>query len=137
MAMEHALPRVFSLRERTRPVPWVALLVLTAAALGFTLAAPLGDHLDFRQRHLPADLLRHQRVGLAAAPAHRARRASGRSTGAVATGAGFVLLLWRTYLVAPQSLLWIAGIYAGAIALETALTLLRGRRFVRRVLRAR
>ena len=30
MAKEHALPRVFSLRERIRPVPWVSLLALTA-----------------------------------------------------------------------------------------------------------
>ena len=41
MASEHALPRLFSLREHNRPVPWVALIDLTAAALGFALSAPL------------------------------------------------------------------------------------------------
>ena len=41
MAREHALPRVFSLRERIRPVPWAALVALTAASLAFALAAPL------------------------------------------------------------------------------------------------
>ena len=41
MASEHALPRLFSLRERTRDVPWVSLLALTAMSLAFALAAPL------------------------------------------------------------------------------------------------
>ena len=136
MAMEHALPRVFSLRERIRPVPWVALLVLTAAALGFALAAPLEIISTFASATF---LLIFFAINVSA---WRLRRRIGLAglwplTGAVATGAGFVLLLWRTYVVAPQSLLWIAGFYAGAIALEIALTLLRGRRFITRVLRAR
>ena len=41
MAREHALPRIFSMRERRRPVPYVALLVLTALSAAFTLGAGL------------------------------------------------------------------------------------------------
>ena len=136
MATEHALPRVFSLRARIRPVPWVALVMLTAAALGFALAAPLEIISTFASATF---LLIFFAINLSA---WRLRRRIGLAgiwplTGAAATGAGFVLLLWRTYLAAPQSLLWIAGFYVGAIALEIALSLLRGRRFISRVLRAR
>jgi len=133
MASEHALPRVFSLRERVRPVPWVALMVLTAAALAFALAARLAVISTFASATF---LLIFFAINLSA---WRLRRRIGLAglwplAGAAATGAGFALLLWRTYLVAPHSLLWIAGFYAGAIALEAALVVLRGRRFVRRVL---
>ena len=127
MAMEHALPRVFSLRERTRPVPWVAVTVLTAAALGFTLAAPLEVISTFASATF---LLIFFAINLSA---WRLRRRIGLAgiwplAGAAATGAGFVLLLVRTYQTAPQSLWWIAGTYAGAVAIETALVLRRGLR---------
>ena len=127
MASEHALPRLFSLREHNRPVPWVALIALTAAALGFALSAPLAIIstfasatflLIFFAANLSAWRLR-RRIGLAGVwPL----------IGAATTDARFVLLLARTYLVAPQSLLWIAGFYAGAVALETGLLLWRGPR---------
>jgi amino acid transporter len=136
MAMEHALPRVFSLRERVRPVPWVALAALTAAALAFALVAPLQIISTFASATF---LLIFFAINLSA---WRLRRRIGLAAlwplaGAAATGAGFVLLLWRTFVVVPQSLLWIAGFYAGAVALEIALTLLRGRRLVRPVSPAR
>ena len=136
MAMEHALPRVFSLRERVRPVPWVALVLLTAAALAFALVAPLQIISTFASATF---LLIFFAINLSA---WRLRRRIGLAAlwplaGAAATGAGFVLLLWRTFVVAPQSLLWIAGFYAGAVALEIALTRLRGRRLVRPVSPAR
>ena len=41
MAAEHALPRVFSLRERTREVPWVSLVVLSVLTVAFVLPADL------------------------------------------------------------------------------------------------
>ena len=127
MATEHALPRVFSLRTRIRPAPWLALLVLTAAALAFALAAPLEIISTFASAtflliffaiNLSAWRLR-RRIGLAALwPL----------TGAAATAAGFVLLMARTFITAPQSLLWIGGFYAAAVILETVLTLRRGPR---------
>jgi amino acid transporter len=131
MATEHALPRVFSLRERIRPVPWVALVALTAAALGFALAAPLEIISTFASATF---LLIFCAINLSA---WRLRRRIGLAgiwpfAGALATAAGFVLLMARTYADDPRSLAWIAGAYAAAILGETVLTLLRGRRFVRR-----
>jgi len=41
MAQDHALPRVFSMRERKRPIPHVSLLVLTIMSLLFALTADL------------------------------------------------------------------------------------------------
>ena len=134
MAMEHALPRVFSLRARARPVPWVSLIVLTAAALGFALVARLTAISTFASATF---LLIFFAINLSA---WRLRRRIGLAgiwplTGAAAAAAGFVLLLWRTYVTAPQSVLWIAGFYGGAIALEVGLVAARGRRIARRHLR--
>jgi amino acid transporter len=131
MAMQRALPHLFSLRERTRPVPWVALLVLTAASLGFTLAAPLEIISTFASATF---LLIFFAINLSA---WRLRHAIGIAgiwpfAGAVATAASFVLLMARTYADHPRSLGWIAGVYLAAVAGETVLTLLRGRRRIRR-----
>ena len=41
MAADHALPRVFSMRERTRDVPWVSLVVLSLLTGAFLLLADL------------------------------------------------------------------------------------------------
>jgi amino acid transporter len=136
MASEHALPRVFSLRERARPVPWVALVLLTAAALAFALTAPLAVISTFASATF---LLIFFAINLSA---WRLRRSIGLAgiwplAGTLATAAGFVLLMARTYVDAPRSLAWIAGAYVAAILAEIALTLLRGRRAVRRVLRSR
>ena len=111
-------------------------LVVDGGRARFHARRAARGHLDLRQRHLPADLLRHQPVGLAPAPAHR----HGRHLAACrrrCDGAGFVLLMARTYVDAPRSLAWIAGVYAAAILAETVLTLLRGRRRVRRASPAR
>jgi amino acid transporter len=131
MAMQRALPRVFSLRERTRAVPWVALLVLTAASLCFALTAPLTIISTFASATF---LLIFFAINLSA---WRLRRRIGITgiwpfAGSLATAASFVLLMARTYVEAPRSLWWIAGVYAAAVVAEAALTLLRGRRTVRR-----
>jgi len=115
------------LRSRSHPAPWVALIALTAMALTFALAAPLEVISTFASAtflliffgiNLSAWHLR-QRIGLGAIwPL----------AGAVFTGASFALLMWRTYFNAPQSLFWIVGFYAAAVALETGLVLRRGPR---------
>ena len=127
MASEHALPKVFSLRERVRPVPWVALLVLTAAALGFALAAPLTVISTFASATF---LLIFFAINLSA---WRLRRRIGLAAlwplaGAAATGLSFLLLMGRTYEVDPQSLWWIVGFYGAASVVETTLVLWRGPR---------
>ena len=120
MASEHALPHVFSLRSRVRPAPWAALIALTAMALAFALAAPLEIISTFASATF---LLIFFGINLSA---WRLSRRIGFTaiwplTGAVLTGASFALLLWRTFLAAPQSLFWIVGFYAAAVALETGL----------------
>jgi len=130
MAKERALPRVFSLHERTRAVPWVALLVLTAAALGFALIAPLAIISTFASATF---LLIFFAINLSA---WRLRRRIGLAgfwplAGTLATAASFVLLFCYTELTAPRSLYWIAAVYAAAVIIEIAITLLRGRRVVR------
>jgi amino acid transporter len=129
MATERALPRVFSWTERKRAVPWLALLVLTVAALGFTLAAPLDVISTFASATF---LLIFFAINLSA---WRLRARLGLAgiwpfAGAVTTAASFALLLWHTYTTAPRSLTWIAAVYAAAILTEIVLTVLRGRRSV-------
>ena len=125
MATEHVLPRVFSLSERRRAVPWLAMLALTVAAPGFTLAAPLDVISTFASAtflliffaiNLSAWRLR-RRIGLAAHLA--ARRRTGDS-------GKFRCCCGTTYPSAPRSLSWIAAVYAAAIVTDIALTVLRG-----------
>ncbi len=127
MAQESALPRVFSLRERTRPVPYVALLALAAAALLFTLAANLDAIsvlasatflLIFALVNLAAFRLA-DRIGL-----HRALPMAG----FLLAGASFCLLIWRSWADDRMSLLWLIAFYGLAAAAETALVLRRGAR---------
>ncbi|MEJ2374751.1 MAG: APC family permease [Pseudolabrys sp.] len=127
MASEHALPRVFSLRARVRPVPWVALIALTALSLAFALTAPLAVISTFASATF---LLIFFAINVSAWRLRKRIALAGvwPLTGALATAAGFVLLMARTFAVSPHSLYWIAGFYAAAIIIETALTLWRGRR---------
>ncbi len=127
MASEHALPHVFSLRSRVHPAPWVALIALTAMALAFALAAPLEVISTFASATF---LLIFFAINLSA---WRLSRRVGFSAiwplaGAALTGTSFALLMWRTYLSAPQSLYWIIGFYTAAAAVETGLVLKRGPR---------
>ncbi len=127
MASEHALPRLFSFRERTRDVPWVSLLALTAMSLAFALAAPLEIISSFASATF---LLIFFVINLAA---WRTRRRIGLApiwpiSGALLTAISFALLMVRSYAIAPLSLLWIGGFYAAAIAVEAVLTLRRGPR---------
>jgi amino acid transporter len=132
MASEHVLPHVFSLRSRVRPAPWAALIMLTAMSLVFALAAPLEIISTFASATF---LLIFFGINLSA---WRLSRRIGFAaiwplTGAVLTGASFALLLWRAFLMAPQSLFWIVGFYAAAVALETVLVLRRGPRAQARI----
>ena len=127
MANEQALPRVFSLRERTRPVPWAALVALTAAALVFALIAPLAIISTFASATF---LLIFLAINLSA---WRLRRRIGLAglwplAGALATGASFLLLMARSLAEDPASLVWIVGFYLAAVAVEAVRTRRRGRR---------
>ena len=132
MATEHALPHVFSLRSRVRPAPWAALIALTAMALAFALAAPLEIISTFASATF---LLIFFGINLSA---WRLSRRIGFAAvwplaGALLTGASFALLLWRTFVSAPQSLYWIVGFYGAAVALEAGLVWRRGSRVPARI----
>ena len=132
MASEHALPHLFSLRSRAHPAPWAALIALMAVSLAFALAAPLEIISTFASAtflliffgiNLSAWRL-SRRIGIAAIwPL----------AGAALTGASFVLLLWRTFVSAQQSLYWIVGFYAAAVGVEAYLVWRRGPRAAPRV----
>ncbi|MDE2110968.1 MAG: amino acid permease [Alphaproteobacteria bacterium] len=127
MAQEHALPRIFSMRERTRQVPYVSLLVLTALSLLFTLAAPLSAisvfasatflsifaAVNFSALRLAKKIKLHPLLPL---------------SGGVLASASFLMLLWHTWNEDRVSLAWLAGFYAAALLIEGTLILRRGPR---------
>lgn len=124
MAREHALPRIFSMRERNRPIPYVALLILTVAALAFALSADLAAIstlasatflLIFAAVNLAA-LKLAGRIGL---------HPSAPAAGALLAGASFVILLWHAWTSDRGSIAWLAGCYGLAVAAEAGLGLRR------------
>lgn len=127
MANEHALPKVFSMRERSRPIPWAALLILTVASLAFALAADLSTIstlasatflLIFTAVNLAALRLGPQ-IGLHRLPP---------LAGALLAAASFAVLIWHAWRNDPAAAGWLAGFYGLAIALEGVLVLRRGPR---------
>ena len=127
MAEEHALPRVFSMRERTRPIPYVSLLVLTGLSLVFSLTASLAVISVFASATF---LLIFAAVNFAAL--RLARRIGLHPllplAGGVLTSASFAVLLWHTWTSDRASLAWLVSFYAAAASLELALLWRRGPR---------
>jgi amino acid transporter len=127
MSQEHALPRLFSLQERTRPIPYVSLLVLTTVSLTFTLAADLSVISVVASATF---LLIFAAVNLAAF------RLSEKIdlnpliplAGFVFASVSFVVLLWHCWWHDRQSLIWLAAFYGIALAVEAALIWRRGPR---------
>ncbi|HKJ72722.1 MAG TPA: APC family permease, partial [Alphaproteobacteria bacterium] len=127
MAREHVLPQIFSLRERTRPVPWVALVTLTAATIAFIIFADLNVISAFASATflliflgVNASATRlHARIGLHPAVPF---------IGTLLCWATFLEVLWHTWQTSRHSFFWIVGIYAVAILGELGLTLARGPR---------
>jgi amino acid transporter len=127
MASEHALPRIFSMRERTRPVPWVALVALTVVTAVFTVTSDLGVIASFASATF---LLIFAAVNLAA---FRLRRTIGMGVAAPLAGsvlslACFAGLMWHIGTTDGQTLFWIATFYLSAVVAEVGLSLWRGRR---------
>jgi len=127
MARDHALPRIFSMRERKRPVPYVALLVLTALSLAFTLLAPLASISVFASGTF---LLIFAAVNFAGL---RLSRKIGLHplvplTGGILAVSSFILLSWNTWRQDPASLIAPAIFYGTAIVAELVLLRSRGPR---------
>lgn len=127
MARERALPRAFALQERTRPVPWVALLALTGLSLTFALAAPLSAIAGFASATF---------LVIFAAVNFSALRLAGSiglspliplAGGALAT-ASLGALLWYDWRADRPSLYLLLAVYGTVAVTEAVLTSLRGRR---------
>jgi len=117
MAREHALPKVFSFRERRANIPWVSLVTITAVTLVFVNVADLAAISSFASSSF---LLIFAGINLAA---FRLRRKIGilpvlPLIGLVLTTASQVVLLWHLWDVSPRSLWVIAGLYVTATVAE-------------------
>jgi hypothetical protein len=131
MARDHALPNVFSLQARTRPVPYVALLVLTALSLAFTLAAPLSAISVFASGTF---LLIFAAVNFAAV---RLSRRIGLNpaipwTGGLLASASFILLLWNSWQLDRTGLVTLGVFYGAAGLIETFLWIRKGPRKIQK-----
>lgn len=127
MARDHALPKVFSLRERTRPVPWVALVILTALTAVFVLLADLTIIASFASATF---LIIFAAVNLSAFRL-RARIGINAVTpllGSVLSAGSLIVLVWHTWQTSRSSLVWILAVYTAAVLLEASLMLRRGLR---------
>jgi amino acid transporter len=120
MAAQRVLPQVFARQEKARPVPWVALLVLTSLSLVLTLCARLSTIslfasatflLIFTGVNLAAFRL-HQRIGIVRAIPLSA---------AILTGIGFFILLWHTWTADRRDFYWLSAFYGMAFLLQVLL----------------
>ena len=110
MAEEETLPKVFSMRERTRNIPWVSLLLITAVTLVFVNTSDLAVIASFASSVF---LMIFALINLSA---FRLRRRIGIGWGLPVLGcalsaASWLVLcgyLWRSD---GRSLLWIAALY--------------------------
>lgn len=115
MAVEEELPKVFSYRERTRDIPWVALWALTLVTIVFVLTANLTIISSFASATF---LLIFAEVNLSA---FRLRRQIGIHPaipllGMIAAAAAWVVLVIYLVRQSPSTLAYIGGSWA-AIAL--------------------
>jgi amino acid transporter len=114
MASQRGLPAVFAREGKTRRVPWVALLVLTGLAMGFTLLAHLALISAFASATF---LLIFFGVNLAALRlAEEIELQWGFPlAGVVLTAVSFGVLVEHMWVKSRGNLAWLAGFYASAI----------------------
>ena len=116
MAIERRMPNAFSFRNRTA-VPWVAVVVLTGLALGFTVLGSLETIAMFSSMTF---LL--VSVGVSVAN-YRLRSQTGSQPWLVLTGLGLMsctilLLVWHLWTNDPSTFLWLIGFFAAITITE-------------------
>jgi amino acid transporter len=119
MAQEHALPKVFSLKERSRNIPWVSLLIITGVALVF---AHVGDLTVVASLSSSTFLLIFAAVNLSAVRL-RARIGIGLAVPIAAlclTLASWLVLIAHLWQSDRRALTWIGGAYGLVIVAELA-----------------
>ena len=129
MARERALPQVFAVQERTRAVPYVALLALTGLSLAFAMAAPLAAISGLASATF---LLIFAAVNFSA---FRLAKPIGLMpliplAGGTLAAASLCMLLLHDWQSDRPSLYLLLTVYSIVIAVEIALTLRRGRRSI-------
>jgi len=117
MAEDKALPRAFSIRERTRDIPWVSLCIISSVTLVFV---NLGDLTIISSFASSTFLLIFFSINYAS---FCLRKKIKISTIVPMTGAIFCLVSWLVLVYYlwqhnRQTLLWIAMFYIGITALE-------------------
>jgi amino acid transporter len=127
MARERALPQVFGLQERTRNVPYVALMALTGLSLAFALAAPLAAISGFASATF---LVIFAAVNFSALRLARKIRLSPLIplAGGLLATASLGLLLWYDWNKDRPSLYLLLAVYGLVVAIEVVLSMRRGRR---------
>jgi amino acid transporter len=127
MARDHALPNIFALRQRSRPIPYVALIVLVIATAVFLLFSNLTIISSFSSAtfliiffavNLSAWRLRG-RIGIAPLVPF---------CGMLLTAGALAVLLEHMWQTARVSLVWIVAVYAAVILVEVSLVGVRGMR---------
>ncbi len=117
MAQEEALPRAFSYTERTKPVPWVSLVAISAVTLAFVNLADLTVISSFASSTF---LLVFMAIHLSA---WRLRRRIGAPGWPLALGFLLAAFAWGMLMVylgrhSPRSVYQIAGFYIAVVAAE-------------------
>jgi len=117
MAQDEDLPNVFSYTERTKPVPWVSLLIISLVTLAFVNMADLTMISSFASSTF---LLIFVAINLSAIRLSKTIQANVWAPGlgfVLAAGSWVVLMgyLWRRE---PQSLIQIGIFYAAVVILE-------------------
>ncbi len=117
MAMEHALPRVFSFREKRVDVPWASLVAITMMSLIFVNTTDLTKISSFASSIF---LLIFAAINLSA---FRLRKKIGAHPAVSLTGctlafSALLILFWHLFKTDKQSLCIIAGMYIATIIAE-------------------
>ncbi len=129
-AESHALPRIFSMQSRKCPVPYVALLILTALSILLSVAA----NLDIISTLVSVTfLLIFMAVNFSAC---RLSKEIGLYPlwpflGGLLAAGSCAMLLWHAWLHDRHSLLWLCVFYGAVIMPEGVLVLWRGRRTIK------
>jgi amino acid transporter/ubiquinone/menaquinone biosynthesis C-methylase UbiE len=117
MAQEQALPKAFSLKERHKDIPWLSLVLITAAALLFVNTANLTIISSFASATF---LLIFSAINLSAL---RLRKRLGIAPlapllGLILSSSCWIILIAFLWQTDKQSLSWISGFYLLVIAAE-------------------
>jgi amino acid transporter len=127
MASEHALPRLFSRRERKHPIPYVALIVLAGLSAAFSLEADLSVISSFASATFLLIFATVNFAGFRLSARIKLNRFVPLAGGVLAI-VSLVILVWHSWNEDRESFFCIVGFYAVAVAIEVGLRWCNGPR---------